>query len=36
MRTMPLSQLVYLCSLAAGFALMALTVFAATVVAGLS
>jgi hypothetical protein len=36
MRTMPLTQLIYLCSLAAGFAVIALTVFTATVSAGLS
>jgi hypothetical protein len=34
MRTMPLSQLIYVCSLAAGFAIIAMTVFGATMIAG--
>ena len=34
MRTMPLSQLIYLCSLATGIAVIAMTVFSAAMLAG--
>ena len=36
MRRLPLSHLIYLCSLGAGFAVIAVTVFGSTIVGGLS
>ena len=36
MRTMPLSQLIYLCSLGAGFAIVAIAVFGAAMSATVS